>query len=126
MKPIAKWVLLGVSAVVVISGSAWWLRAVPSATPLVPPAARPTTCEGKKEELKQLISSRKTCSTDADCTSHMDCPFGCQLLVNKDQLAWLKGALAEYHRECEPECMYKCRQWAPVSCREGQCAAQTP
>lgn len=124
MKPI-MWGALMLVGVVAASGASWWALRTPSPGPrfAVQAPLAALTCDAKKAALAALITTKNYCETDADCATEMACPFGCQILVNKAEVTWLRGAIAGYHGECGPECKYKCAPWAPVTCVEHQCVA---
>ncbi len=115
--------LLGIGILLGL-GAGWWLRsAEPAPAVVVETPLAAMACDARKEVLRARIATRTACEADADCTSTMACPFGCQIVVSQSELPWLKGEIAAYNAACGPECVYKCAPWTRVTCRDRACVA---
>lgn len=67
-------------------------------------------CETLEGNINALIEKNNYCDVDADCIlmDHMECPFGCYRLVNKNaDLKEIKESMAKYFKKCM-RCVYEC------------------
>lgn len=81
------------------------------------------TCKTLKEKISEEIEKLNYCETKEDCiTKNFECPFGCNVLVNKNSdFTKTNALLKEYIANC-PECVYYCaKPRASLDCVENKC-----
>jgi hypothetical protein len=98
----------------------------------LPPDARArssTSCEAK-ENLAAFVATRKSCSSDADCTIVPgSCPFGCFIPVAKAAATEVRAkltALGERLDKAGNRCVYRCMSPPAARCVEHRCRAGSP
>lgn len=77
-----------------------------------------------QEEIDQLISEANYCTTKDECAKLPSrCPYGCQSMVNINEVETVLSAIDEEDYMCEKACAAVV---FPVDCIEGTCQVQHP
>jgi hypothetical protein len=75
---------------------------------------------GEEEKIKQAIEKAKYCKQKEDCVKiPSQCPFGCWVVVNKNESERIQGMIDSY----ESECVYGCVELKGYDCIDNKCIA---
>lgn len=75
------------------------------------------------ERIREQINESNFCVSDADCALvGSECPFGCNIYVNDDEVETVKSLIESYRSGC----IYKCPAVSGVRCIEGKCQPVLP
>ncbi|MEI8364163.1 MAG: hypothetical protein WCF78_01770 [archaeon] len=85
-------------------------------------------CTGPSEKkVNQEIKNANFCSISDDCT-HIggSCPFGCTILINKNEETRIRDLISEYHKNklSFSTCVYNCLQLKGIACVDNKCVPQ--
>lgn len=82
------------------------------------------TCAAQTTALQQSMQTANYCEKTEDCTAaYFGCPFGCETLVNRNEVAKLTPRVQTFNAQC-PACKYRCRAIDPkslVTCQNKRC-----
>jgi len=82
-------------------------------------------CVEMKNNLQSDIQSAAQCNTNEDCASYIfSCAFGCDTVVNKNEISRLIQRASEYARQCHhfcPDCAVPSRA---VQCLNNICQTE--
>ena len=89
----------------------------------------PSEAEVKRDFAKAVAASN-SCNTANDCAlASVDCPLGCAVAVNRNQVARIgriaKDLIEDYERNGR-SCAYDCFGPREIVCREQHCAFEEP
>ena|SRR3989338_5127630 len=77
-------------------------------------------CSRSKSYIQQEIVKANYCETNEDCVSAGgQCPFGCYIYVNKNEVSRIKNLISSYKSNCIYDCMY----CPTVECKNNKCEA---
>ena len=73
--------------------------------------------------VQSAIDDAKSCTTADECVDvGSQCPFGCNIVVNKTEEAHIRELLDQYAKsQVGSACMYDCIMVGPIVCEAGQC-----
>ncbi|MFH1505779.1 MAG: hypothetical protein ABIE94_02210 [archaeon] len=74
----------------------------------------------EEDRIKAEIKAANYCDTKDDCgNAGSQCPFGCDVPVNKAEIDKIKGLIASY----DSNCIYSCVQLLDIDCVNSRCVA---
>jgi hypothetical protein len=81
-----------------------------------------TSCGPSESSLRQEIDQANHCQVASDCADAGSvCPFGCNILVHKDEVAAIRARLRAYEMGGGSRCAYDCRALQSIQCTAGRC-----
>lgn len=58
-------------------------------------------CVSNREAILRSMDAIKKCNTDNDCVvAHFNCPFSCNIIINKQQEKTVKSTIQLYNNHC--------------------------
>ena len=76
------------------------------------------SCSKSQTFIRNQIYQENYCTTKDDCVNiGSKCPFGCYILVNKNEAEKIKKLVNSYESNCVYDCMY-CPDF---ECKNGRC-----
>ena len=85
-------------------------------------------CTGPTEKkVNQEIKNANFCSTLDDCVDiGGSCPFGCTILINKNEETRIRDLISEYYKNKIGlgTCVYDCLQLKGITCVDNKCVPQ--
>ena len=81
---------------------------------------RDSSGSDRARSIKKAIDEANYCNTSDDCINiGSACPFGCNIVVNKDKASEIKEKISNYPSTC----MYQCVASDPIECVSNKCKA---
>lgn len=83
------------------------------------------TAAPDKAQVEAAIAANNHCQTAADCEEvGSTCPFGCQILVNKEKADSIRSMIEAWEASQESPCTYRCRAPGEVQCQSRKCTVK--